>query len=340
MLQWQSPPMSQHKFLRVFNASGFAIGAALLFVGWAGACGKTSQGANNPSDGSSAGSGGTQTDVAPATGGATATGGLGHDAGPGSGGATGSGGVTNDGGVQVACSEDGGTGFAAAARQCMQDSDCTIQIAQRCCGAAQALGIAKAQTQAYGACFALAPGACVGLGCAVYIGYQTDTGRTTPFQGISTQPIDLVSVRCVGHLCTTDVVSLPDAGQDGASSADSPADVGADGGFVDAARDAGGPSCGNSTCHSGQACVLILPGMVPPCQPLPDGGSCPAGLVQTASCGGGYLPPFSPGCTQPAPTPACVDVPDGCSGLCDCLCHEGGGAGCYAGAGYLTCAMP
>jgi len=230
--------MSQYEILEIYNASGFAIGAALVLVGWTGACGKTSQGANNPSDGPSVGSGGTQSDVAPVTGGATGAGGLGHDAGPGSGGATGSGGVTNDGGAQVAW------------------------------------------------------------------------------------------------------VSLPDAGQDGASSADAPADVGSDGGSVDAAGDAGGQSCGNSTCHSGQACVLILPGVIPQCLPLPDGGSCPAGLVQTAYCGGGYLPPSSPGCTQPAPTPACVDVPNGCSDPCDCICHVGGGAGCYAGAGYWTCAMP
>ena len=44
---------------------------------------------------------------------------------------------------------------------------------------------------------------------------ETDTGKTTPFLGTDTQPIDLVSVRCVGHLCTTDVVPPPaDAGQD------------------------------------------------------------------------------------------------------------------------------
>ncbi len=69
--------------------------------------------------------------------------------------------------------------------------------------------------------FALPPGACSGLACPTYFGYVTDTGKTTPFEGTTVQPIDLVSVGCVGHLCTTDVVLPPaDAGQDVGPSVD------------------------------------------------------------------------------------------------------------------------
>jgi Kazal-type serine protease inhibitor domain len=120
---------------------------------------------------------------------------------------------TGDAGTGVACSDDGGVGLAAVARQCTQDSDCTILTAATCCGADSARGVAKAQASAYSACFALPPGACSGLACPTYFGYVTDTGKTTPFEGTTVQPIDLVSVGCVGHLCTTDVVLPPaDAG--------------------------------------------------------------------------------------------------------------------------------
>ncbi len=186
---------------------------------------------------------------------------------------------------------------------------------------------AKAQANAYAGCFALPSGACSGLGCAKYLGYLTDTGKTTPFQGTGTQPIDLVSVGCVGHLCTTDVVLPPaDAGQDVPPAGDT-------------ARDAGSQSCGSTTCHSGQACVLRSGGPAPECQVLGAGG-CPPGLVYAASC---YDPrtgvQVSPGCTEPAPTPGCVDLPDACSGdPCNCLCPPVGTVGCYVISGYLVCA--
>ena len=149
-------------------------------------------------------------------------------------------------------SDDGGLRPPAVARLCTQDSsDCAIQIAPSCCGADGALGIAKSQAEAYSGCFALPPGACSGLGCAKYLGYTTDTGQTTPWEGTAAQPIDLVSVSCVGRLCTTDVV-LADAGQDASS--------------ADAAQDVGGQACGSTTCHSGQACVLVIGGPAPQCQ--------------------------------------------------------------------------
>lgn len=304
--------MSRRSVFWLDGASGAAICAAFVLVGWVGACGKTSQSGGKLADGSSGG-----------------TGGVGTDAGTGTGGAKGTGGVTGDAGMGVACSADGGVSFAAIARQCTQDSDCTIHIAAKCCGADEALGIAKAQVDAYAACFALPPGACNGLGCAKYLGYLTDTGKTTPFLGTATPPIDLVSVRCVGHLCTTDVVVAPtDAGQDVLPAAD-------------AARDAGTQSCGNTACHSGQACVLRSGGPAPLCQALGDGG-CPPGLVYAFSC---YIPgagvQVSPGCTQPTPAPGCVDLPDACSGdLCNCLCPPVGGVGCYVMSGYLVCAYP
>jgi hypothetical protein len=56
-----------------------------------------------------------------------------------------------------------------------------------------------------------------GLGCAKYVGFQTDTGKITPFLGPAAEPLDSVSVHCVAHLCTTDVLSPTpaDAGQSG-----------------------------------------------------------------------------------------------------------------------------
>jgi hypothetical protein len=298
---------------------GFVIVAAFLFVGWSGACGKS---AGKLADGSSAGASGSEIDVARDTGGATGTGG-----------------VTEDALTGVECSDDDGGGFTAVVRQCTQDSDCAIHVAAKCCGADRALGIAKAQASAYSGCFALSPGACSGLGCAKYVGYLTDTGKTTPFQGTGAQPIDSVSVRCVGHLCTTDVVSPEDAGQDVPPAVD--ADAGPDTPpAVDAAPDAGNQLCGNTTCHSGQACVLKMPGVPPRCTAATDGG-CPFGLSPVASCES-RTDRFSPGCADPAPVPGCVDIPDACSSLCDCLCglREGLVAGCYMTPWYLSCSYP
>jgi hypothetical protein len=236
-------------------------------------------------------------------------------------------GLSGDAGTGVACSDDGGVGFSAVARQCTQDSDCTILTAATCCGADSARGIAKAQASAYAGCFALPRGGCGQLGCAKYLGYLTDTGKTTPFLGTDAQPIDLVSVRCVGRLCTTDVVLPADAGQDGPSA-------------VDAAPEGGSQSCGSTTCHFGQACALVSGGPAPLCQALGDGG-CPPGLVYAASC---YDPgrgvQVIPGCTEPAPGPGCVDIPDACGDLCDCLCLARGGGGCVVTSAYLLCGYP
>jgi hypothetical protein len=307
--------------LRPCGAWGFALCAAFLFVGWAGACGKTSQGAGKRADGSFAGAGGSEGDAAMGTGGATGTGG-------------------GTGGAGVACSDDAGLGFAAVARQCTQDSDCTIHVEQQCCGADRALGIATAQASTYSACFALAPGACSGLGCAKFIGYQTDTGKTTPFLGTDIQPIDLVSVRCVANLCTTDVLTPADAGQDAPPVVDAATDAGQDApSTADSALDSGGKSCGKTTCHSGQACVLSGGGPVPRCEPATDAG-CSFGLVYADVCYSQLYGQVSPGCADPAPAPGCVDLPDACSDLCGCVCPLAPGGGCIVTPQYVLCSYP
>jgi hypothetical protein len=288
---------------------GFALWAAFLFSGWAGACGKTSQGVGRPLDGSSGGAGGSQTDAV-----------------TGSGGAAGAGGGTGDAGVGLACSDDAGLGFAAAARQCTQDSDCTIHVAATCCGTDSAFGIAKDQASTYSSCFAFSSGACSGLGCPKYGGYQTDTGKITPFFGTDIQAMDLVSVQCVAHLCTTDVLTpAADAGQDAPPAAD-------------VAPETGSQACGKTTCYAGQACVLSSGGPAPRCQPPVDGG-CDFGLVLTNSCDS-YSGQFSPGCTDPIWSPGCVDLPDACSDLCGCVCHSGGGGGCIVTPEYVLCSYP
>jgi len=180
-----------------------------------------------PQTGGNSGSGGT-----PGTGGGVASGGSpGTGGNVASGGSPGTGGGTSDGGLEVSCSNDGGVGLSAAGRQCTQDSDCTIAIAAKCCGADQALGEAKAQSSTYASCLALPAGACKGLGCAKFLGYTTDTGRTTPMGSASSQPIDLVSVHCLNQLCTTDVVDTGDGGRDVALVVDANASD-ADGGMT------------------------------------------------------------------------------------------------------------
>ena len=275
---WSMSQTSSHRRVR----RGLA---ALLLVAGAVACGET-----------------TADTGASATGGATGLGG-----GSATGGAA---------GVGVACSDDAGLSPPAAARRCAHDSDCTIQIAPTCCGADRALGVATAEAAAYAACFALPPGACSGLGCAKYLGYTTDTGQMTPYEGTATNPIDSVFVRCLGNQCTTDVIP------------------------TDGAVDAGGQSCGSTSCHSGQACVLYSGGPAPRCQAPGDGG-CPTGLVSTSSC---YDPSTgvqrTPGCTEPPPAPGCVDLPDGCSDVCACVCGSPGGGGCSVTSLYVSCARP
>ena len=310
----QQDRMSRRNVLWPYCA--WALGAAFLLAGWAGACGKTSQGRGKLADASHGGAGGSQADAVTGTGGATGTGGG-----------------TGDAGVGLACSDDAGLGLAAVARQCAQDSDCTIHVAATCCGTDSAFGIAKDQASRYSSCFALPLAACSGLGCPKYGGYQTDTGKITPFFGTDIQAMDLVSVHCVAHLCTTDVLTPApaDGGQDALAGQDAPS-------AADVAPDTGGQNCGNTTCYSGQACVLSSGGPAPRCLPPVDGG-CDFGLVLTNYCDS-YSGQFSPGCTDPIWRPGCVDLPDACSDLCGCICHSGGGGGCIVTPEYVLCSYP
>jgi hypothetical protein len=195
------------------GAGGAATGGSFAGSGGTGAGGRSGTGGTPGTGGTSASGGTIGTGGTRATGGASTTGGN-----PGTGGSIATGGASGSGDASagVACTDDAGSGFAAVARQCTQDSDCAVYIAQSCCGASRALGIAKAQENAYAGCFALPAGGCGQLGCPTGFGYVTDTGKTTPYLGSATQPLDEVSVACVGHQCTTDVVVPPDAGQDGA----------------------------------------------------------------------------------------------------------------------------
>ena len=266
------------------------------------------------------------------SGGASQTGGSSGETGTGgkvgSGGSPGTGGGSSDTGSQVACTDDGGVGLPAVARRCAQDSDCTTAIAARCCGSDQALGEASSQSSLYASCLALPPGGCGGLGCAKFLGYTTDTGRTTPTTSSSSRPIDFVSVHCLNQLCTTDVVDSQDAGLDVPPA-------------IDAAMDLAAQSCGDAAaCGSGQACVLSSGGPAPRCQSQDDGGACNFGLVPVSACSSPSGMAYRPGCADPTPVPTCVGLVDGCSDPCSCLCPTAGGGSCYKGPGYTICGYP
>jgi hypothetical protein len=129
----------------------------------------------------------------------------------------------------------------------------------------------------------------------------------------------------------TDAAS-PDGG-DGALADQASADA------PDAAEDAPGNACGDAACQPGQACVLITGGPAPRCQATEDGG-CPAGLVYASFCSSSGVQ-LSPGCTDPPPAPGCVDLADGCTDLCACLCGSPGGSACSVIPGqYVMCARP
>jgi hypothetical protein len=243
------------------------------------------------------------------------------------------GGLGTDGGAsdvstQVACSDDGGVGLPAAARQCTQDSDCAIVIVPGCCARDQALGEAKSQASTYAGCLGRGLGTCDLPLCGMFYGYTTDTGRITPVGDSSSRPIDYVSVHCLNQLCTTDVVDGQDARLDAAP-------------VTDVTVDLASQACGDTACGPRQVCVLMSGGAMPRCEPQGDGGVCSLGLVPIDTCsspGGTY---FRPGCTDPRPTPKCFDLPDACGDVCSCVCHiSGSNAGCFQGPGYMICSYP
>jgi hypothetical protein len=115
------------------------------------------------------------------------------------------------------------------------------------------------------------------------------------------------------------------AGGSGGAAGTSDGSAGAGGGSDGGARDAaggadGGIACGDLTCSTGQVCVHQHCGNVAAvCLPVPDGGQCPAGFGQVASCG----PATGPGCTPPPcvePAPRCTNVPASCGGTPTCAC--------------------
>jgi hypothetical protein len=102
-----------------------------------------------------------------------------------------------------------------------------------------------------------------------------------------------------------------------------------------------GPApCAGVNCGNRQVCVHYSSNAAARCQAEEDGG-CPAGLVPAASC---YDQPsaawVSPGCTNPPPTSRCVDIPDPCSDLCDCVCPADAGGTCDEPGLYVRCIRP
>jgi len=143
-------------------------------------------------------------------------------------------------------------------------------------------------------------------------------------------------VSCVNGLCTTDLVNDLDGGAGGVDvpAVDAPA--------ADAVPDAA-PLCGNAVCGAREVCVLVVGGPVPLCLPTNDGGTCDPSMVRVDSCSvGGGPGGYQPGCTTPAPSPTCHDVPDACADICQCVCHMSAAplGGCQRLGGYFSCSYP
>ena len=82
--------------------------------------------------------------------------------------------------------------------------------------------------------------------------------------------------------------------------------------------------CGGQLCSAGQYCVRPCCGGAPPlCDPLPDGGSCPAGTTP-GTCDIGGLPGCQHGPCTPPPPYCSATIPTGCSlsgdGQVVCVC--------------------
>ena len=66
----------------------------------------------------------------------------------------------------------------------------------------------KTMTEAYSACFVLAPMACQSLDCAKSsIGYATDTGERTQKTASPATPLAEIAIHCTQHLCTTSLAA-------------------------------------------------------------------------------------------------------------------------------------
>ncbi len=95
-------------------------------------------------------------------------------------------------------------------------------------------------------------------------------------------------------------------------------DGGSDGYSLDTGKDSSEPfSCGTSTCGGDQICIHpCCGGVQPACEPLEDGGTCPAGYTISNQCynfgTGGTTGCEPPPCTPPPPYCA----PSGSSNTC------------------------
>lgn len=298
----------QHWILIAFGISVLACSSRSGLRGAGGHSGSTGgavETGGSSGSGGALGQGGTAAE--PGTGGGIGIGGAGGNTldggrpgtgGVGPGGSAGSDGGGRDGGV--ACSDDGGAGLATAARRCVQDSDCTIAIAARCCGADQAIGEATSQANAYGVCLALPADACRGLGCAKLIGYTTDTGKMTSVSNPSDDPLGQVTVHCSNHICTTDLIQTVDAGRDALA--------------TEAARDVAGADA-DAPPSQASACQDSLPAQGTACASANQTcyyESCAGSGRTLATCTGGAWSVSSAPCS-PAATVTCTGTPSAMS---------------------------
>jgi hypothetical protein len=105
----------------------------------------------------------------------------------------------------------------------------------------------------------------------------------------------------------------------------------------------GAATCGERSCTSGEVCVHpACGGGVAVCDPVPDGGQCPSGWMQSLCPGASGRIGCVPGpCTPPAPF--CAPLPASCSGTpsCTCLpqdiCGQNGGQCGFVQSGMVTC---
>lgn len=105
-----------------------------------------------------------------------------------------------------------------------------------------------------------------------------------------------------------------------------------DGGGNDTGKDSSEPfACGTTTCSGDQICIHpCCGGAPPPCEPLDDGGTCPAGYVFSNQCWNGNG--SSSGCVPPPctpPPPYCA--PGGPNNMCGF--EQNGSRDCYEACG-------
>jgi len=153
-------------------------------------------------------------------------------------------------------------------------------------------------------------------------------------------PSDAATDGC-GQMCN--------GGAGGTAGAGGTTGAGGAGGGLGGAGGAGGTGgsalCGVRACTSGELCVHPSCGGAPPvCNPLPDGGQCPAGWIARSSCPFGGVQ--GPGCEAPPCTPPasyCLTPPAACGGNPSCACLprdvcQGGGACSIISRGEVLCA--